>query len=59
MNRSEDDEPMDQRRPVELYQAEEVEIPEKTAPKRRLAATKTDDDDEWGNEDLDDVLPPM
>ena len=43
----------------ELYEAE-ADLPQKAAPKRRLAAPKaTDDDDDWGNDDLGDVLPPM
>jgi len=47
------------RPPVELYEAE-ADLPAKAAPKRRLAAPKaTDDDDDWGNDDLGDVLPPM
>ncbi|CAJ1338454.1 unnamed protein product, partial [Effrenium voratum] len=47
------------RPPMELYEAE-ADLPQKAAPKRRLAAPKaTDDDDDWGNDDLGDVLPPM
>lgn len=43
----------------ELFEAE-ADLPQKAAPKRRLAAPKaTDDDDDWGNDDLTDVLPPM
>jgi len=47
---------------TELYQAEEADVPVKAAPKRRLAAPKPQDDedeDDWGNDELDDVLPPM
>lgn len=45
--------------PMELYEAEDVEVPTKLATKRRLAAPRQEDEDDWGNEDLDDVLPPM
>jgi len=45
--------------PMELYEAEDVEVPTKSATKRRLAAPRQEDEDDWGNEDLDDVLPPM
>lgn len=56
----EDDEPMDTNpaRSVELYEAEEPEMPAKGGPKRRLAP-KHEDEDDWGNDELDDVLPPM
>merc|ERR1712125_232714 len=48
-------------RPVELYEAEDAELQPRAAPKRRLAPqpAKQDDDDEWGDDGLDDVLPPM
>lgn len=44
---------------VELYEAAEPELAMKTGPKRRMAATRHEDDDDWGNDELDDVLPPM
>jgi len=57
----EDEQPNDiAHRSVELYEAEDAELPTKGAPKRRLAAPKaSDDEDDWGNDELDDVLPPM
>jgi len=56
----EDDEPLDTQpaRPVELYEAAEVEMPTKGTQKRRLAQ-KQEEEDDWGNDELDDVLPPM
>lgn len=36
---------------MELYEAE-TDLPQKAAPKRRLAAPKAEDDDDWGNDDL-------
>lgn len=55
-----DDEPVDTNpaRSVELYEAAEPEMPTKGGPKRRLAP-KQEDEDDWGNDELDDVLPPM
>eukprot|EP00929_Paragymnodinium_shiwhaense_P016836 TRINITY_DN12548_c0_g1_i1.p1 TRINITY_DN12548_c0_g1~~TRINITY_DN12548_c0_g1_i1.p1 ORF type:complete len:618 (+),score=194.81 TRINITY_DN12548_c0_g1_i1:188-1855(+) len=47
------------RPPMELYEAAEPQLSSKAAPKRRLAAPKQEDDDDWGADDLDDVLPPM
>ena len=44
------------RPPMELFEAE-TDL--KAAPKRRLAAPKAEEDDDWGNDDLGDVLPPM
>mmetsp|Transcript_22507 Transcript_22507/g.49711 ORF Transcript_22507/g.49711 Transcript_22507/m.49711 type:complete len:830 (-) Transcript_22507:36-2525(-) len=56
---AEDDEPdTNPARSVELYEAAEPETA-KNAPKRRLAAPKQEEDDEWGDDGLDDVLPPM
>jgi len=46
-------------RPVELYEAAEPDLQPKGGPKRRLAATKRDDEDDWGNDELDDDLLPM
>mmetsp|Transcript_130040 Transcript_130040/g.243236 ORF Transcript_130040/g.243236 Transcript_130040/m.243236 type:complete len:842 (+) Transcript_130040:54-2579(+) len=46
-------------RSVELYEAAEPELPAKGGPKRRLAAPKQEDEDEWGTNELDDDLLPM
>jgi intraflagellar transport protein 88 len=55
-----DDMPDPMPRSVELYQADEPDLPSKGAPKRRLAAAKREEeDDDWGDNELDDVLPPM
>jgi len=54
-----EDDSQQQRPPVELYEAGDVDAPQKAAPKRRLAAPKVEEDDDWGNDDLDDMLPPM
>jgi len=54
-----DDEPDQSPRAMELYQAEEPELPSRAAPKRRLAAAKREEeDDDWGDNDLD-MLPGM
>lgn len=55
-----DDEPMDTNpaRSMELYEAEEPEMPGRSVPKRRLAPRQEEEDD-WGNDELDDILPPM
>eukprot|EP00929_Paragymnodinium_shiwhaense_P016842 TRINITY_DN12548_c1_g2_i2.p1 TRINITY_DN12548_c1_g2~~TRINITY_DN12548_c1_g2_i2.p1 ORF type:complete len:814 (-),score=200.11 TRINITY_DN12548_c1_g2_i2:227-2668(-) len=45
--------------PLELYQAEEPQLPEKKGPSRKLRAANREEEDDWGNDDLDDVLPPM
>jgi intraflagellar transport protein 88 len=45
-------------RPVELYEAQDVDVP-KGGAKRRLAAPKQEEEDEWGDDGLEDVLPPM
>lgn len=56
----EDDEEEDPGRgAIDLYEAGEVERPQKGAAKRRLAAPKQEDEDEWGDNDLEDVLPDM
>lgn len=54
-----EDEPPEPSPPVEIFEAGEVEMPSKSAPKRRLAAPKQEEEDDWGNDELDDVLPPM
>merc|ERR1711869_193147 len=46
-------------RSVELYEAADPELPAKGGPKRRLAAPKQEDEDEWGNDELNDDLLPM
>jgi intraflagellar transport protein 88 len=46
-------------RSVELYEAADPEMPAKGGAKRRLAAPKQDDEDEWGNDELNDDLLPM
>jgi len=46
-------------RSVELYEANEVELPAKGGPKRRMLAPKTEEEDEWGNDELNDDLLPM
>merc|ERR1711976_589770 len=47
-------------RSVELYDAADPELPaNKGGPKRRLAAPKQEDEDEWGNDELNDDLLPM
>jgi len=47
-------------RSVELYEAADVDVPAKGGPKRRLAAPKQDEEeDEWGNDELNDDLLPM
>jgi len=46
--------------PMELYEAQDVSSKQKGPPKRRLAAKAQDEEeDDWGNDELDDVLPPM
>jgi len=60
--RDDDDDPQDDgpSRPVELYEASDVDVSSKGGPKRRLAApTKNEEEDEWGDDGLEDVLPPM
>jgi len=55
-----DDEPdTNPARSVELYEAADVEPAKATGPKRRLAAPKQEDEDEWGNDELNDDLLPM
>lgn len=46
-------------RSVELYEVAEPELPVKGGNKRRLAAPKAEEEDDWGNDDLDDVLPTL
>jgi intraflagellar transport protein 88 len=60
--RDEDDmEPPEVKSPrsVELYQAPDTELPTKGKAARRLAAPKQEEDDEWGNDELEEILPPM
>jgi tetratricopeptide (TPR) repeat protein len=58
---AEEDDQMDTqpRGAVELYEAADPDLPNKGGPKRRLAAPKQEEDDDWGDDGLDDVLPPM
>jgi len=46
-------------RTVELYEAADVDMAPKGAPKRRLAPKAEEDEDEWGNDELNDDLLPM
>jgi intraflagellar transport protein 88 len=46
--------------PTELYEAADPELKKKTGPKKRIAPKRQDDDDnDWGNDELDDELLPM
>jgi len=45
--------------PMELYEAADVDVPAKGGPKRRLAPKTEDEEDEWGNDELNDDLLPM
>jgi len=55
-----DDDMGDATQPLELYEAADPELPVKGGPtKRRLAAKQEDDEDEWGNDELNDDLLPM
>mmetsp|Transcript_18116 Transcript_18116/g.51656 ORF Transcript_18116/g.51656 Transcript_18116/m.51656 type:complete len:833 (+) Transcript_18116:95-2593(+) len=46
-------------RPSELFEVADVTPKASTAPKRRLAAPKNEDElDDWGNDELEGVLPP-
>jgi len=54
-----DQDPVPPGRAVELYEADDPQLP-KGPPKRRIAAPKQDEDeDEWGNDELNDDLLPM
>jgi len=50
---------MDSRAPVQLYEAADLSQAPKGIAKRRIAAPKEDDEDEWGNDELNDDLLPM
>merc|ERR1719502_1067103 len=50
---------MGSRPPVQLYEAADPQLATKNTAKRRITAPKDDDEDEWGNEELDDNLLPM
>lgn len=44
--------------PVELYEAEGVDLPQASQTRRRLAAPRAEEaDDDWGDDGLEDVLP--
>mmetsp|Transcript_19843 Transcript_19843/g.46131 ORF Transcript_19843/g.46131 Transcript_19843/m.46131 type:complete len:826 (+) Transcript_19843:62-2539(+) len=61
LGRDEDEDDMDDQPPraMDLYEVGEVEPPKTAGPKRRLAQTARDDDDDWGNGELNDDLLPM
>lgn len=44
--------------PVKLFEADEGLLPPKAPKKRMMATVKASDDDDWGDDDLGDVLPP-
>jgi intraflagellar transport protein 88 len=44
---------------AELYEVADPELPAKGGAKRRIAAKPLDDEDEWGNDELNDDLLPM
>merc|ERR1712183_1211382 len=45
-------------KPVELYEAEDPDLPSNKG-KRRIMERKIDDEDEWGGDELNDDLLPM
>jgi len=47
------------RAPVQLYEAADPQLATKAKAPRRIAAPKEDDEDEWGNDELNDDLLPM
>lgn len=55
-----DDNDLTQPPPQALYEAQELDVAPNKAPKRRIQQKQVEDDeDDWGADDLDDVLPPM